>query len=125
MSDSETSQVPPSADEPVVGNKPKPVEVVEPLGPRVVIRKDENRRQTAGGIALPDKTEIPVITGRIVAISDQIRRDHDLYMPIREYDKVLFNPKAAIPVDFENDKLFVVNVEDVVAVFRRSKGKAE
>jgi len=32
---------------------------------------------------------------------------------------VLFNPKQAIPVDFEADnQLFVVPVEDVVAVFR-------
>ena len=36
------------------------------------------------------------------------------------YDKILFHPKHAIPVDFEPDnQLFVVPVEDVVAVFRR------
>lgn len=37
------------------------------------------------------------------------------------YDKVLFNPKGAIPVDFEGDnRLFVVEVEHVVAVFRKA-----
>ena len=55
---------------------------------------------------------------RIVAISEQVRRDEDY--PIQQYDRVLFNPKPAIPVDFEGDnRLFVVPVEDVVAVFRR------
>lgn len=92
-------------------------DTVEPIGLRVVIRKDENRRVSSGGIALPDKTEIPVITGRIVAISEQVRNDPEI--PLREFDKVLFNPKEAIPVDFENDKLFVVAIENVVAVFRR------
>ena len=39
---------------------------------------------------------------------------------VARYDKVLFNPKRAVPVDFEGDnRLFVVPVEDVVAVFRR------
>jgi chaperonin GroES len=39
---------------------------------------------------------------------------------LRQYDKILFHPKNAIPVDFEQDnQLFVVPVEDVVAVFRR------
>ncbi|HIF55425.1 MAG TPA: co-chaperone GroES, partial [Methylococcaceae bacterium] len=36
------------------------------------------------------------------------------------YDRVLFNPKGSIPVDFEGDnRLFVVPIEDVVAIFRR------
>jgi chaperonin GroES len=95
------------------------LETVEPLGERVLIRKDEDKKQTKGGIQLPDSVEIPTITGRIVAISAQIANDEDF--PIRQYDKVLFNPKRAIPVDFEADnQLFVVPLEDVVAVFRKS-----
>ena len=98
------------------------LEVVEPIGARVLIRKDEDRKQTKSGIHLPDKIEIPTITGRVVAISAQVERD-DNY-PIRKYDRVLFNPKHAIPVEFEGDnRLFVIPVEDVVAVFR--KGQAE
>ncbi|MFH0981972.1 MAG: co-chaperone GroES [Planctomycetota bacterium] len=96
------------------------LETVEPLGKRVLIRKDEDKKQTKGGIQLPDSIEIPVLTGRIVAISVQVENDKDL--PIRQYDRILFNPKNAIPVDFEADnQLFVVPVEDVVAVFRREK----
>ena len=93
-------------------------EYVEPLGMRVLIRKDEARQETRGGIVLPDTSEIPTITGRVVEISVQIDRDEDF--PIRKYDKVLFHPKNAIPVDFESDNLLiVVPVEDVVAVFRK------
>jgi chaperonin GroES len=94
------------------------LEYVEPIGARVLVRKDEPKRQTKGGIALPDAAEIPTITGRIVAISAQIENDEDV--PLRQYDKILFHPKNAIPVDFESDnQLFVIPVEDVVAVFRR------
>jgi chaperonin GroES len=96
----------------------KTFEYVEPIGARVLVRKDDPKRQTRGGIALPDQSEIPTITGRIVAISTQVANDED--MPLRQYDKILFHPKNAIPVDFEQDnQLWVVPVEDVVAVFRR------
>jgi chaperonin GroES len=94
------------------------LEIVEPLGLRVLLRKDEDRKTTKSGIHLPDKIEIPTITGRVVAVSGQIEMDDG--WPISQYDKVLFNPKNAIPVDFEGDnRLFVVPVEDIVAVFRR------
>ena len=74
------------------------------------------------GFALPDASEIPTITGRIVTISTAIENDEDV--PLRQYDKVLFHPKNAIPVDFESDnQLFVVPVDDIVAVFRKGGPK--
>lgn len=98
--------------------RPPRFEYVEPIGLRVLVRKDEPKRETKGGIALPDAAEIPTITGRIVTISAAI--DHDDDLPLKQYDKVLFHPKNAIPVDFESDnQLFVVPAEDIVAVFRR------
>lgn len=98
------------------------LDIIEPVGMRVLICKDEERRTTKGGIHLPDDAKIPVITGRIVAISLQIENDPDY--PLKQYDKVIVNPSNAIPVDFERDnKLFVIPVEDVVAVVRQ--GKAE
>jgi chaperonin GroES len=97
----------------------KPIETVEPIGKRVLIRKDEDKKETKGGIKLPDNIEIPTITGRIVAVSAEVQTMPEI--PLKQYDKVLFNPKGAIPVDFEGDnRLFVVEVENIVAVFRRS-----
>ena len=99
--------------------KAETFETVEPVGKRVLIRKDEDKKRTKGGIQLPDNIEIPTITGRIVAISAEIEKTPEI--PLQKYDKVLFNPKGAIPVDFEGDnRLFVVEVENVVAVFRKT-----
>ncbi len=93
------------------------LEIVEPIGRRVLIRKDQDKKETKGGIQLPDNIEIPTITGRIVAVSSEVEVAPEL--PLVQYDKVLFNPKGAIPVDFEgNNRLFVVDVENIVAVFR-------
>ena len=96
------------------------LEVLEPIGARVLIRKDEDRKQTRSGIHLPDKIEIPTLTGRVVSVSAEVELS-DKY-PIKQYDRVLFNPRHGVPVDFEGDnRLFVVPVEDVVAVFRRGE----
>src|SRR3954453_7009765 len=94
-------------------------DIIEPIGKRVVVRKDENKRETCTGIVLPDSHEIPVITGRGVAVSKEIEKDED--QTIRQFDKVLFDPREAIPVELEHDnKLFVVHLDRVLAIFRRS-----
>ena len=105
------------------GKRRSEYDVIEPIGERVVIRKDENKRETRSGIVLPDSHEIPVITGRVIAISKQIENDED--QTIRQYDKVLFDPREAIPVELEHDnKMFVVHIDRVLAIFRRSDAAA-
>jgi chaperonin GroES len=99
--------------------RPADYDLIEPTGKRVVIRKDDNKRRTRSGIVLPDSHEIPVITGRVIAISKSIETDED--QTIRQYDKVLFDPREAIPVELEHDnRLFVVHIDKVLAIFRRS-----
>jgi chaperonin GroES len=94
-------------------------DIIEPIGKRVVIRKDDNKRETKSGIVLPDTHEIPVITGRVIAISKAIENDDD--QTIRQYDKVLFDPREAIPVELEHDnRLFVVAIDRVLAIFRKT-----
>ena len=56
----------------------------------------------------------------MIAISKAIENDED--QTIRQYDKVLFDPREAIPVELEHDnRLFVVTLERVLAIFRRSE----
>src|SRR5438128_11508637 len=94
-------------------------DVIEPIGKRVVVRKDDNKRETRSGIVLPDSHEIPVITGRVIAVSKAIENDED--QTIRQYDKVRFDPREAIPVELEHDnRLFVVHIDRVLPIFRRS-----
>ena len=60
-----------------------------------------------------------MLTGRVVAISVQIESNPDY--PLQKYDKVLIDPRNGIPVDFEKDnRLFIVPIEDIVAVFRKA-----
>lgn len=103
-------------------NRKLDYDIIEPVGKRVVVRKDENKRVTRSGIALPDSHEIPVLTGRVIAVSKQIENDDDL--TLKTYDKILFDPREAIPVELEHDnRLFVIHIDRVLAIFRRSDKK--
>ncbi len=94
------------------------MEIVEPIGKRVLIRKEEDKKQTKSGIHLPDKIKIPTLICRVLAIGTQVENDPDY--DIVELDKVMVNPSRAVPVDFEPDnKLFVIPVEDVIAKIRK------
>src|SRR3954449_12281931 len=105
---------------PKPASKRSEFDIIEPIGKRVVVRKDDNKRETKSGIVLPDSHEIPVITGRVIAVSKAIENDED--QTIRQYDKVLFDPREAIPVELEHDnRLYVVAIERVLAIFRRSE----
>ncbi|REJ64908.1 MAG: co-chaperone GroES [Planctomycetota bacterium] len=99
------------------------METIEPVGLRVLVRKDEEKRTTRGGIHLPDEAQTPVLTGRVVAISLQVDNDPDY--PLQKYDKVLIDPRNGIPVELEQDnKLFIIPIEDIVAVFRKDDAES-
>ncbi|GIS61062.1 MAG: hypothetical protein CM1200mP2_32870 [Planctomycetaceae bacterium] len=68
---------------------------------------------------LPDDAEIPTITGRVVEIRP--RSATTTTSRSTSTTRSFFHPKNAIPVDFEPDNLlYVVPVDDIVAVFRRA-----
>lgn len=93
------------------------MEVIEPVGLRILICKDEDKKSTKGGIILPDNVEIPVLTGRVVAISAQVEHDPDF--PIKPFDKVIVDPSNSMPVSLERDnQLHLIPIQDVVAIVR-------
>jgi len=104
-----------------------------PVGQRVIIQRDEFKDKTKGGIVLPGGTQIPQLTGRIVAVSPEIAEGDDAYKyPFQIFDKVIYNPNRSVPVDFEDvlapvseKKNFLVPVEDVLAVFTKRDIKKE
>lgn len=108
-------------------NEPEPAEIaepetfgttIEPVGKRILFRKDKDKETTRGGLILPHESKIPQISGRIVAVSAMI--ENDLDYPLKMYDRVIVNGYHAIPVNFESDNdLFLIPIEDVVAVYRK------
>ena len=96
------------------------LEVIIPIGNRILVRKEDDKKETKAGILLPDKMEIPNLICRVIEVSDAIKINGDY--DIRQYDRVLVALGRAVPVEFElENKLYVIPIDDVVAVIRKSE----
>lgn len=85
----------------------------KPINNMVLVRKDEDKDKTSGGILLPDSQKIPVITCRILEIGPKV---DPIECPIKEFYKVLVKPAKAVPLSFEKDnRLYVLDADDILA----------
>ena len=90
-------------------SRSKKLVTIEPLGRYILVRKDSDKKITSGGILLPDDHEIPVLTGIVLGISAELTEE-----PINKYDRVIVNPERAVPVDFEDENLYLVPIGSVI-----------
>lgn len=89
---------------------------IKPVGDNVVIVHDENMKMTAGGIILPDQSTIPVLTGRVVAVSQRLGENGYEY-PFETGDRVVYNVKAAVPIDLDpTDRQYIVPADAILGV---------
>jgi len=99
------------------------METIDPIHKNILIRKEKDKNQTEGGIILPDRVNIPTITARVLAIDSEVEKDGTCRIGIM--DKVIVNPHRAIQVDFENNVLYLIPYEDILAVIKREKTDAK
>lgn len=85
----------------------------KPINNMVLVRKDEDKDTTEGGIILPDRAKIPTITCRILEIGPKV---DPIQCPIKVYDKVLVKPASAVPLSFDDsNKLYVLDADSILA----------
>lgn len=91
---------------------------IRPLHDRVIVRRLEEERKSAGGIVIPDTAKEKPIQGEIVAVgkgkileSGEVRA-----LDVKVGDKVLFGKYAGTEVKVGNEELLVMREEDVVAI---------
>ena len=91
---------------------------IRPLHDRVLVRRLEEERKTAGGIVIPDTAKEKPIQGEIVAVGKgKVLENGDVRaLDVKVGDKVLFGKYAGTEVKVENEELLVMREEDIVAV---------
>jgi co-chaperonin GroES (HSP10) len=105
-------------------------ETISPMGWYVLVRPDEPKEKTAGGIILPGENKIPVLTGRILEIGPEAQNESHNF-PISKYDKVIYKKSNQIPVDLEqylrtdkDDGPALIPLKDIVAKVTTNKNDA-
>lgn len=91
---------------------------LQPLGDRVVIRRESAEEKTKGGLYLPDSAKDKPARGTVVSIGDGKILDNGKrsQFQVKEGDKVLFLSYAGEEFKISDDELLLMRESDILAV---------
>jgi len=90
----------------------------KPLGDRVVLRRVEADKTTAGGIVLPDSAREKPRRGTVLAVGPGRLLDEGTHgvMQIAVGDEVLFTNYAGTDVEMDSEELVIMGESDILGV---------
>ncbi|RUM93159.1 MAG: co-chaperone GroES [Thiothrix sp.] len=91
---------------------------IRPLHDRVVVRRVEEERMSAGGIVIPDSATEKPDRGEVVAVGNGKILDNGETrgLDLKVGDNVLFGKYSGTTVKVEGEELLVMREDDVIAV---------
>ena len=91
---------------------------IRPLHDRVIVRRMEEERTSAGGIVIPDSAAEKPVQGEIIAIGKgKIAENGDVRpLDVKVGDKVLFGKYSGTEVKVDGEDLLVMKEEDIMGV---------
>ena len=93
---------------------------LQPLGDRLVVKREESEQKTAGGIVLPDAARDKPQQGRVLSVGDGkllpdgTRAAHE----VSEGDRVVFSSYSGADVTIDDQELLILSADDVLAIVR-------
>lgn len=93
---------------------------IRPLHDRVLVRRMEEERKSAGGIVIPDSATEKPARGEIVAAGKgKVTDSGDLRpLEVKVGDKVLFGKYAGTEIKVDGEELLVMREDDIVAIIQ-------
>ena len=94
---------------------------IRPLHDRVIVKRIEEERRSAGGIVIPDTAAEKPDQGEIVAVGKGKKDDQGKVIPldVKPGDKILFGKYSGTEVKVDGEELLVMREEDVMAVIEK------
>ena len=91
---------------------------IKPLYDRVVIKRVEEEKLSAGGIVIPDSATEKPIKGNVIAVGDGKALDNgSVRAPkVKVGDQVLFGKYSGTEVKLDGTDLLVVKEDDIFAI---------
>jgi len=90
----------------------------QPIGERIVVKREESEGKTRGGILLPDSSQEKPARGEVIAIgTGKLLSNGTRSTPqVRTGDRVLFSSYAGETVEVDGVEYLLMREEDVLAV---------
>lgn len=91
---------------------------IKPLFDRVVIKRMEEEKVSAGGIVIPDSATEKPVKGEVLAVGEGKSLDNgSVRAPkVKVGDKVLFGKYAGTEFKLDGQEILVVKEDDILAV---------
>ncbi len=91
---------------------------LRPLHDRVIVKRLEEEKVSAGGIVIPDSATEKPIRGEVLAAGDGKILDDGKVRPmaVKVGDKVLYGKYSGTEVKVDGEELLVLREDDIVAV---------
>jgi chaperonin GroES len=91
---------------------------LQPLGDRVVVKREEAETTTSGGIVLPDTAKDRPSRGRIVSVGDGRLLDDGTRSPfqVKVGDRVIFSSYAGETFKVADEELLLMREDEILAI---------
>jgi len=91
---------------------------LRPLHDRVIVKRMEEERMSAGGIVIPDSATEKPVRGEVLAVGNGkiLENGEKRPLDISVGDTVLFGKYSGTEVKVDGDELLVMREEDIMAV---------
>lgn len=91
---------------------------IRPLHDRVIVKRMEEERVSAGGIVIPDSATEKPVRGQVIAAGNGKILENGSVRPIavKAGDKVLFGKYSGTEVKVDGEELLVMREEDILGV---------
>jgi chaperonin GroES len=91
---------------------------IRPLHDRVIVKRIEEERKSAGGIVIPDTAAEKPDQGEVVAVGKGKKDDQGKLIPldVNVGDKILFGKYSGQTVKVKGEELLVMREEDIMGV---------
>ncbi|HVB83465.1 MAG: co-chaperone GroES [Xanthomonadaceae bacterium] len=93
---------------------------LRPLHDRVIVKRLEEERVSAGGIVIPDSAAEKPSRGKVIAVGAGKVLDDGKVRPldVKAGDTILFGKWSGTEVKVDGEELLVMREEDIQAVFK-------
>jgi chaperonin GroES len=94
---------------------------IRPLHDRVIVRRLEEERKTAGGIVIPDSAKEKPIQGEVIAVGNGkvLENGQVKALDVKVGDKILFGKYSGNEVKVGDEELLVLREEDIMGVVEK------
>ncbi len=94
---------------------------LRPLHDRVIVKRLEEEKKSAGGIIIPDQAAEKPVRGEVIAVGPGKKDDNgkNIALDVKAGDIVLFGKYSGSEVKVEGQDYLVMREDDIVAVFSK------